>query len=161
MQRPPLPVREDMRFQEKSWLAQRIGWLLLAVFIGLAISGVLSRGVLSGADARREGVALTAEYERFQRRSAVTYFTLHVPRQSEDEIWLQLGRAFQDTYEIESIQPPPARSNTSGGINLFFDAYDQGDLDIVIRARPRRFGAMTLDISRSSGRLQFPVLIFP
>jgi hypothetical protein len=151
-----------MRFQERSWLTQRIGWALLAVFVILALSGVFSRGVFSATRAEREGVPLTAEYERFQRRSAQTHFTIRAPRQTEDEVWLRLGRAFQDNYEIESIQPPPVRSNTGGsGINLFFDSYDQGDLEIVIRARPRRFGMITVDVTRLPDTLQLPLLIYP
>lgn len=54
------------------------------------------------------------------------------------------------------------RSNTGdNGINLIFDAYDQGDMQIIIRARPRRFGAVTVEITRPPGLLQMPVLIYP
>lgn len=162
MQRSPLPVSEDMRFQERSWLARRVGWSLLAVFILLALFGAFSKGILSAARAEREGVPLSADYDRFQRRSTQTHFAIQVPKQTEDEIWLRLGRVFQDTYEIEAIQPPPVRSNTgNNGISLFFDAYDQGDMQIVIRARPRRFGAVTVEIARLPGTLRMPVLIYP
>jgi hypothetical protein len=162
MQRPSLPVSEDMRFQERSWLIKRAGWSLLALFILLALSGFFSNGTLSVAKAEREGVPLSADYERFQRRSARTQFAIHIPKPSEDEIWLRLGRVFQETYEIEAVQPPPARSNIGdNGINLFFDSYDRGDMEISIRARPRRFGAVTVEITRPPGLLQMPVLIYP
>lgn len=157
-----LPISEDMRLQERSWLAERIGGSLLALFIVLALLGVFSNGVLSAAKAERDTVALSVDYERFQRRSAQTHFAIQARKQTEDEIWLRLGRAFQDTYEIESVRPQPVRSNTaSNGINLFFDSYEQGDLNIVIRARPRRFGAVTVEIARLPGSLQIPVLIYP
>jgi len=162
MQRPLPPVSEDMRFQERCWLARRIGIGLLAIFILLALSGAFSRGFLSSARAEREGVPLSADYERFQRRNAQTHFAIQIPRQTEDEIWLRLGRVFHETYEIEAIQPAPVRSNTgSNGINLFFDSYDQDDVQVVIRARPRHFGAVTIEIARLPGQLQMPVLIYP
>lgn len=136
--------------------------MLLAIFVLAALGGVFSKGILSTAKAERDGVPLTADYERFQRRGAHTHFVINAPKQTEDEVWLRLGRAFQQTYEIEAIQPPPVRSTTgSSGINLFFDAYDQDDMRIVIRARPRRFGAVTAEIARPPGALQLPVLVFP
>jgi hypothetical protein len=162
MQRPALPVSEDMRFQERSWLIRRGGWVLLAIFILLALAGVFSKGILSIAKAEREGVALSVDYERFQRRDAATHFTIRLPKQTEDEIWLRLGPAFQRAYDIEAVQPPPARSNVGGsGLNLFFDAFDQADLNVVIRARPKRFGAVTVEFARLPGSLQMPVLIYP
>jgi hypothetical protein len=162
MQRPMLPVSEDMRFQERSWLIKRLGCALLAVFVLLALAGVFSNGFLSAARAEREGAPLSVDYERFQRRNAPTYFTIQVPKQTEDEIWLRLGQAFQNAYDIEAVQPPPVRSNIgSSGLSLFFDAYDQNDLNIVIRARPRRFGTVTVEIARLPGSLQMPVLIYP
>jgi hypothetical protein len=162
MQRVSLPVSEDMRFQERSWLLKRVGRSLLAIFVLLALCGAFSNGVLSIATAEREGVPLTADYERFQRRSAQTHFAIRIPKPTEDEIWLRLGRVFQETYEIEAVQPVPVRSNTGdNGINLFFDAYDQGDMQILIRARPRRFGAVTIEITKPPGLLQMPVLIYP
>lgn len=159
---PPRPVHEDMRFHERRWFVRRAGLCLLAIFILLALSGLLAKGVLSAAKAEREGVSLAAYYERFQRRNVQTQFAIQFPKQTEDEIWLRLGRAFQDTYDIEAILPPPARS-TSGhnGINLFFDAYDREHMEIVIRARPRRFGAASVEIARLPGALQFPVFIYP
>jgi hypothetical protein len=162
MQRPSLPVREDMPFQERAWTARRVGQALLAVFILLALAGVFSRGFLSAAKAQRDGAALSADYERFQRRGAHTLFVIHLPKQTEDEVWLRLGPAFQQTYEIEAIQPTPVRSQTSSnGISLFFDAYDQGDMQVVMRARPRRFGTVNVEIARLPGAIQLPVLIFP
>jgi len=150
-----------MRFQERSWRVRHAGSILLAIFILLGLSGVFSRGVLSAARAERDGLQLSADYERFQRRGAQTQFALQIPKQPEDEIWLRLGPAFQDTYDIEAIQPPPARSDTRGnGINLYFEATD-ADIQITIRARPRRFGAVNVDIARYTDTLQVPVLIYP
>ena len=161
-QRSRLPIGEDMRFQERAWLAVRVGWVLLAAVILLALLGIFSGGIMSAAKAERDGTALSVDYERFQRRSTQTHFRLHVPKQTEDEIWLRFGRAFQDTYEIEAVQPQPLRSHISStGISLFFDADDQDDLNIVVRVRPRRFGMVNIEIARQPGLLQMPVLIYP
>lgn len=157
-----LPIHEDMRFQTRSWMAERIGWGILILFVVLALLGVFSNGVLSSARAEREGVPLTIDYERFQRKTALTRFAIHLPRQGQDEIWLQFNRALQATYEVESIQPPPARATTNAsGIGLFFDTYDGEDLLVVIWARPRHFGAVTLEVTRVPQTLPISILIYP
>jgi hypothetical protein len=151
-----------MRFQERAWLIKRAGCVLLAILILLALAGVFSNGLLSAATAERDGVPLSVGYERFQRRNAPTHFTIKVPRQTEDEVWLRFGPAFQHAYDIEAVQPPPVRSNFgNAGLSLFFDAYDQSDLNVVIRARPKRVGAINVEIARLPGSLQMPVLIYP
>lgn len=162
MQRPSLPVSEDMRFQERSWIAERIGWCLLAIFVALAFLGVFSNGILSSARAQRDGVPMTVDYERFQRKTALTHFAIHLPRQNQDEIWLQFNRALQETYEIESIQPQPARaSTTASGVGLFFEAYDGEDLMVMIWARPRQFGLVKLEVTRVPQTLPISILIYP
>lgn len=160
MPRPPLSVSDNMRFQERVWLARRIGWGLLACVMVLALAGAFGHGAVSAA--REQAATLNVEYERMQRRGAKTHFVLTLPKQTEDEVWLRFGPAFHDIYEIESVQPPPMRSHIGrDGLSLYFDTFDPDDLRVVIRARPRRFGAVTAEVVRPPTALQLPVFIFP
>jgi hypothetical protein len=160
MPRPPLSVSDNMRFQERAWLARRIGWGLLAGAIAFALAGGFGNGAVSAA--RQQADTVGVDYERFQRRGAKTHFVLHIPKRAEDEVWLRFGPAFQDIYEIEAVQPPPTRSHIGrDGLSLYFDSYEAGDLRVVVRARPRRFGVVTPEIVRPPATLQIPALIFP
>jgi hypothetical protein len=111
--------------------------------------------------ARQDGFPLVVSYERFQRMSALYRFDLSMPQGAEDEIKITFDRAFWDLYEIDSIQPQPARSSSSnGGFTLTFEAVERG-FNAVVWARPRSFGYTPLEIGTPHGSLNLPVLVYP
>src|SRR5215472_7278598 len=94
------PIKEDMRFQVRSWIAERAGWIVLAALIAVALTGALGLGPL--ADARSESVdrSLSVQYERFQRITRLTKFTFTLPAAGTNLALLRLSPLFQDIYEI-------------------------------------------------------------
>ncbi len=155
------PVYEDIRFQNISWALQRVGWTIVVLIALAALTGVFSHGHLSNAVARQNGSALTVNYERFQRMTALYRLDIAMPRSVEDEILLTFNKAFWDLYEIDSVQPQPARSNSSdGGFTLAFDA-PESTFNAVMWVRPRTFGYAPIEISTPQGSLTLPVLVYP
>ena len=156
------PVYEDMHFQEVSWTLQRAGWVAVVLIVALALTGVFSHGFFSKAVARQDGLALTINYERFQRMTASYRFDISVPPGTEDEIRLTFNKTFSDFYEIDSIQPQPVRSNSiNGGFVLAFDAADRSGFNAVVWARSRSFGYAPLEIGTPRGALTLPILVYP
>jgi hypothetical protein len=156
------PVFEDMHFQELSWTLQRAGWVVIALIVALALTGVFSHGFFSSAVARQNGFPLTVNYERFQRLTASYRFDIFMPPSGEDEIRLTFNKTFSDFYEIDSIQPQPLRSNSiNGGFVLAFEAADRSGFYAVVWARPRSFGYAPLEIGTPQGALTLPVLVYP
>ena len=45
------PVREDMRFQRRSWALERVGWAVLALIAIAGLTGALGNGPASRAQA--------------------------------------------------------------------------------------------------------------
>jgi hypothetical protein len=161
-ERPRRPVYEDMHFQEISWTFQRVGWVVLALIAVLALTGVFSHGYFSNAVARQDGFALSVNYERFQRMSALHRFDVTMAPGAEDDVRLTFNKAFTDLYEIDSIQPQPLRSNASnGGIVFTFDLPERGNFNAMIWARPRNFGYVPLEIGTPRGSLIAPVIVYP
>jgi hypothetical protein len=155
------PVYEDTRFQNISWALQRVGWTVVVLIALTALTGVLSHGYLSNAVARQNASPLTVSYERFQRMTVLYRFDIAMPRSVEDEIRLTFNKAFWDLYEIDSVQPQPARSHSSdGAFTLTFDAAE-GSFNAVVWARPRSFGYAPIEIGTPQGSLALPVLIYP
>ena len=155
------PVYEDTRFQNISWTLQRVGWVAVVLIALAALTGVLSHGFLSNAVARQNGFPLTVSYERFQRMTVLYRFDVAMPRGAGDEIRLTFNKAFWDLYEIDSVQPQPARSNSSDGVfTMTFDAPERG-FNAVVWARPRSFGYAPLEIGTPQGSLTLPVLVYP
>ena len=160
--RPQRPVHEDMHFQTISWTLQRIGWIAAALLAVLALTGVFSHGFFSNAVARQDGFPLTVSYERFQRMTVLHRFDISMPPGTDDEIRLTFNKVFWNLYEIDSIQPQPARSSANGGeFVLSFDMANRDGFSAVIWARPRSFGYAALEIGTSRGALDVPVIVYP
>ncbi len=155
------PVREDMRFQRRSWIVERLGWSLLVLIALIGLSGALGIGPLSWQKA--SSGSLSVEYERFQRITRLARFTFDASGQNGPELRLHLSGAFQKDFEVSNIQPQPTRSATGpDGIDLTFatDASNAGR--IVIWAHSRRYGVS--DITARLGDeapLPFWVLVYP
>lgn len=159
--RPQRPIHEDMHFQEISWTLQRVGWIAVALIAVLALTGVFSHGFFSSAVAQQNGLPLIVNYERFQRMTVLHRFDISMPAGAEDEIQLTFNKAFWDLYEIDSIQPQPARSSSGDGTFVLTFAATDRRFNAVVWARPRSFGYAPLEIGTPRGALTMPVFVYP
>jgi hypothetical protein len=133
------PIREDMRFQRRSWIVERLGWSLLVLVALVGLSGALGIGPLSWH--RASNGSLLVEYERFQRITRLARFTFNASGQTGPELRLHLSDAFQKNFEVSDIQPQPTHSATSpDGIDLIFAAGGANAGRIVIWAHSRHYG---------------------
>jgi hypothetical protein len=157
------PVREDMGFQYMAWTVERVAWALLAFIPILSLTGIFAHGALSEQTGTVAGSSFSLQYERFQRETALSRFTAHIPPVGSAEMRLRLSPSFQRTFEIESIQPEPARSTAgTGGLELFFHAPASGELVAVLWTRPRQFGVIPVQAEANPGAaIEFTVVVYP
>jgi hypothetical protein len=135
------PIQEHMAFQRRTWIVQRAGWLVLGAIAIAAILGLFGGGVLSERTATGPGMNIT--YERFERVTHVAQFTITFTAGPGGERRLHLGRAFQKSFEISSIQPTPLRSAAAAdGLDLTFAAASGNTSQVVIWASPRSYGTV-------------------
>lgn len=104
-----LQINEDMEFQKRSWVIQRIGWVISAVVILLASLGLFGNGVLSDAKAGQEDGVLWLEYPRFERFQDEFRMKVHAKEgvATENEITIQLNLDYLENVEVNSISPAP------------------------------------------------------
>jgi hypothetical protein len=155
------PVAENMRLQNAFWRWERATWVVLAIILVIALTGVLAHGPLSKRTVADAGLSLT--YERFQRVTALARLSASISVSSGDEASLTLSPAFADNFQISDIEPRPLRS-TAGpeGLELVFQAPTAGKLSLVIWAHPRSFGHFDLIAAASpEGRVAFSILVYP
>ena len=155
------PVREDMRFQRRSWAFERAGWLLLALVALAGLSGVFGNGPASWAHAGAG--PLTVSYERFQRATRTSAFVFDVAHQGNGDVTLHLGAPFQRDFEVTSIQPPPLRSRTGpDGMDLTFAAGGGGTSRVVIWAQARGYGLSAVAAAATGGApAELRIFIYP
>jgi hypothetical protein len=155
------PVAENMRLQNAFWRWERATWVVLAIILVIALTGLLAHGPLSKRTVADAGLSLT--YERFQRITAVARLSARISVSSGDEASLTLSPAFAENFQISDIEPRPLRS-TAGpeGLELVFQAPAAGKLSLVIWAHPRSFGFFDLSAAAGSqGRVAFSILVYP
>ena len=157
------PIREDMRFQQRSWRAERIGWIAMALVLVAALAGVFFHGPASHRIARSADKYLAIEYERFAHKTALTHFVIRISPPVAEQVLVRLSPAFAVTHDTESIEPRPIRSSGgSYGLEYVFARSAAGDLTVYIAARPKRFGVMSLHVEvEGRGAVNIAQLIYP
>jgi hypothetical protein len=102
------PVLENMWLQNAFRASERATWIVLAVILLVALSGLLAHGPLSKSTVTDGGLSLT--YERFQRVTALPRFNARILVSYGDEASLTLSPPFADDFQIADIEPRPLRA---------------------------------------------------
>src|SRR3954469_24544334 len=107
------PIREDMRFQQRSWRVERASWIVIALLLVAALAGLFFHGPLSQTIAKSPDGSLAVEYERFAHKTAVTHFIIRVSPPVPGQVLVRLSPGFMNMHDVDSLAPRPIRS--SGG----------------------------------------------
>lgn len=126
-----LQVTEDRAWQEKFWTAQRVGWVLMAVFIVAAIAGLTGMGGPL-ASARAELGGGTIDYPRITRWQADDQLQVRVSPTSPADVELTLSPEFVQLFAISSIQPEPAEVQATAAGHRFTFETEPGERERVI-----------------------------
>jgi hypothetical protein len=155
------PVAENMRLQNAFWAWERATWIVLAIILLIALTGVLAHGPLSERTVTDGG--LSVSYERFQRVTSLARLNARIAGSHGLESSLTLSPAFAENFQIADIEPRPLRSSAGPrGLELVFQAPAAGELSVVIWSHPRSFGRFDLTAAADpQGRVAFSVLVYP
>jgi hypothetical protein len=112
-----LEIDEDIEWERKEWTAERIGWVLMALFVAAALLGLFGRGPLSSRTAGTEGGPLRVEYQRFIRFNSPQELHLFVDPQSvqNGELRLVIAGDFPTANTHIDISPDPESVELSSG----------------------------------------------
>ncbi len=162
---PHPPGTNSVAFHRKQFLAERVGWIAMAVLLAWAIAGGFGNGWLSDRSASNESETLAVEYERFGRRENPLELTIRAREKlPSEEFVVHLNRSFADGVKLERVTPL-CRSMTadSSGLHLAFDTPPTADECLVtIEYRPRRVGPLHIEISAAGeSTAAFDQFIYP
>ncbi|MFL5084929.1 MAG: hypothetical protein ACJ8FP_08930 [Xanthobacteraceae bacterium] len=157
------PIQEDMQFQRRTWLAERIGWIVMAALLVAGLAGIFFHGPLSRTIAKNADESVAIDYERFAHKTALTHFVIRTSAPLPDHVLVRLGPSFANMHDIDSIEPRPVRSSGgSYGLEFLFARSSAGDLGVYVAARPKRFGLMSLHVEvEGRGALNIAQLVYP
>ncbi|MGH7964579.1 MAG: hypothetical protein ACRERD_22680 [Candidatus Binatia bacterium] len=104
-----LELNQDLDFQHRSWIVQRIGWAVMALVVLAALLGLLGPGPLSSTVVGIRGAPLWGEYDRFAHYQAPTQLRIHLQlgtqREGEARVWLD--RNYLDSVQVKNVIPQP------------------------------------------------------
>ena len=152
-------LRDELKpgFVRGQWIAQRAGWVLMALFLLAAIVGLLGSGPLSRdtVSSSSDDVTVSAEYERWTRRKSPQELrvTVEAPNAQGDRLRLTINGDLLDSVELISVSPQP-ESTTFGadGQTYEWPVEDWSEpLTVSFDYEPQRWRRLTTDISVRAG----------
>lgn len=139
-----LELKQDLAFQRREWLGQRVGWWVLAAFVVAASLGLFGGGPLSAAQAGTPGAPLWIEYERFVRVGAPTRISVHTSvAASTNGIRLRIRRSYFEALKIDRMVPEPAAvAIGENDVTMRFDSVVSGPapFTVILDVEPLRAG---------------------
>ena len=145
-----IEIDEDLPFQRRLWLIERIGWwgiaaVLAAAAAGLFGHGPMSRTTLEITDPTEPSGRMLLDYERFGRAFSESQFVLTRPAGTPDgrSFTLWLSDDYLGEVEVLRITPDPAGQElVSNGVRYRFPAHD-GLSHVTFRFKAQRPGALS------------------
>jgi len=158
-----LEIDQDMRFQQRMWVLQRLGWGVMACIIIAALLGLLGSGPLASRtlDSPQHGFRL--EYQRFLRHRAPTRLLLQVKSNPREEVQVWYDRALIEHFIVTQIVPVPIRVEANAGrLTYTFRIADQEEpFLITFFLEPGTFGSLLGHIGIEHDSLYFQQFVYP
>jgi hypothetical protein len=164
-QPPHPPGTNDFHFHRKQFLAERVGWLLMAVYLAWALLGGFGEGWISQKQASNDAQSCAIDYERFGRREAPSKLRVQLqPDASPQDVALRLNREFVDRVRIERITPAYQKmEGDEDSVTLSFTMTPQTtEHSFLIEYKPLHVGTLHVAVQPAgAGEVAFDQFIYP
>jgi hypothetical protein len=163
-----LEIDQDLDFQRRSWIVQRIGWALMFLIVLAAVLGLLGPGRLSHGRADAPG-AMSVEYQRLSLYETPDTLTVRLEPAvtAQDTVRVALDRGFLDSAKMTSVLPPPVRVEAAAGrlVYVFAVAERGTPMTITFGFEPQvigpRRGVVALEGAPAGGSVTFRQFVYP
>jgi hypothetical protein len=145
-----LQIEEDPEFQQKEWLAQRVGLALLAVFVIVAVLGLTGAGGFLSKGTAGDSAVLLVEYERIVRRGAHSTIQLHVRRRSP-EVRFWLSSSYLEYVQIAGVFPEPELISEEPGRFVYTVKGLSQDALVTLDVAHQSFGRIEAEVGLEGG----------
>lgn len=159
-----LDIEQNDRFQRREWRVERLGWLLLVLFVLAGLLGFLGTGPFSRATANSETGAVQVEYQRVAHHEAEESLTfLFSPDAIEDgKIILELTGSWVGGVDVSSISPTPSTQYAiPGGVAMEFEVLQPGDVQAFFSFRAKDYGGSDARATVGGDSVSFSQLVLP
>jgi len=136
--RPPADCESDraLSFHRSEWRIQRIGWVLGALFLALAVGGQFGNGPLSRA--HESNGAGRVDYERYTRYGLSTDLVVTPVASTHGVNRVAISADYLEAFLIERITPEPAAVRMTGASIVYEFASAAPGAAISFHVHPQR-----------------------
>lgn len=156
MPKHKMPVNEEIELHKKGWVIQRIGWVLLALFLVAAVAGVFGDGPISKSEIHSGNVKI--EYQKFGRYEHDTELKFSSSQESIRDIGL--SAIYAGNMKITGIIPSPDSQVTRSGM-IFYHFNGEQVGNVVFFLDPGEFGNQQATVMINNRRLSIHQTIYP
>lgn len=158
-----LELGQDLAYQRREWLFERIGWASLVLVVVAALAGLFGGGPLSRRERATSGDALRIEYEQFIRRKAEATLTVHLGGSPDGPVRVWIDGDYPGAVESKEIAPRPDRVEVGDGRHTFVfpHAGSGGEVTIRFRFAPDRAGTLRGRVGVGSHSVELSQFVYP
>jgi hypothetical protein len=163
--RTSLQVEQHDAFQRQEWRAQRVGWLMMALLVLAALTGLLGGpGPLSWTTATGADGALQVEYQRLGHFEADEVVTVTVASAAVtgDSVDVELAGGWLQAVDVRGITPEPREQlATPYGLRLTFATEPGAELSVQMTYRPAAIGNLYGGVRLEGETVGFGQFVYP
>lgn len=158
----PRESEESLAYQRKSWRVQRVGWVLMGIFLVLGMLGLFGDGPLTRARARSAG-GFEVRYSRVWRLQTEARVELTAVPDSAGQVIVSLQESLLSRADIRSVSPKPRQIEAvPGGQRIVFDARGDGPVTLRVGITPTRIGRLRTRLATPNrASVSLTVLVLP
>jgi hypothetical protein len=152
----------ELKYHQREWVVQRIGWGAMVVFIGAAALGVFGHGIVSDASIGDASVA-TIKFERFARHASPARIEIAIApaAAAAGMVSFEVNESYLNAFEVQSIVPEPRKVETHGErLRFTFDARATPST-IMLAVVPEKIGRKLAVFKVADRELRFEQFIYP
>lgn len=158
------PVRENMPWIKTAWRLERIGFLVLGLFLLYALLGGFSQGWLSDATYLNDETSTQITYEKYLRSDTESPLIIAYPYKNEKTDHIIFKGIFVNEYDIINVSPESAVVHRSPGMLIIYpnnpDYANKGGVQLTLK--PRQYGIYSLSVSANNDApFVFKQTVFP
>ncbi|WP_447867666.1 hypothetical protein [Rahnella bonaserana] len=158
------PVRENMPWIKTAWRLERIGFLILGLFLLYALLGGFSKGWLSDATYLNDETATQITYEKYLRSDTESPLIIAYPYKNEKTDRIILKGKFVNQYDILNVSPESAVIHRSLDTLIIYPNNPAlaDKVGVQLTLKPRQYGIYSLSVSANNDApFVFKQTVFP
>jgi hypothetical protein len=151
-----LEIDEDILAARIVWKAQRVGWFLLAHFLGAAVAGLLGSGPLSQRELISPSGHFRVQYNRFLHRDASDQLkVLLAPKAlvAPVSITFSSEKLADLNLEIPSLEPTQTITSGQEVTYRFLTHASEKSAEVIVELKPKLIGNGLLEVSLNENEM--------